>query len=715
MALTLGAIGATEKTPFQIVSCTRPCGRWDNSGVLRGARLLAVLLLAVGLATVPAPPAPAAVGGDLDRSFSSDGKYLHRTGITGRSVAVQDDGKIVVVGDSGYWGWVLRFLPNGALDTTFGDDGEVNLDFGSPAQLHDVAIQSNGRIVVVGRVAGEADDYNNTAIARLTTSGALDTTFRGDGISALDLGYREYAHAVAIAPDGKIVLVGQSLVALDWDFMVARFTTSGGLDGTFSSDGKTTTGFGGENDVAFDVAVQSDGKIVAAGRTDDDAEFDYDFAVARYRTSGSLDSGFNFDGKASTGFGYSDQAKGVAIQADGRIVVAGSSNGELSDFAVARYTTSGFPDERWDGDGKLTTGFGGTDDWAEDVAIQDDGRIVVAGKVRTDSTGGSFDFGLARYNSSSGSLSTSFSTDGKVRTGLGYSDSAYAMAIQEDGKILAAGESFDGADYRIAMVRYHSAIDTPPNTAIDSGPSGATTDTTPTFAFHATEAGTTFECTLGTTFAPCTSPKTYSTLAQGSYTFKVRATDRSAQTDTTPAARSFVVDTRPNTTITSGPSGPTGDSTPTFAFTATEPSTFACSVDEAAYAACTSPFTLPVQTDGPHTLRVLATDTDGTPNTETTPASRSFTVDTVAPDTVIDAGPPATTTDTTPTFEFHATDPTAVVRCRIDSGPTYACVSPWTSPKLALGSHVASIWAVDPAANADATPATWSFEVVATG
>lgn len=507
-------------------------------------RLLVVLLLLAGFLVTPTAPARAAVGGDLDRSFGSSGSVVGTTaGLQVRGVAIQSDGRIVVAASSGYWAWVYRFRTDGTTDTTFGGgDGKTEIDFGHPTNLNDLAIQPDGRIVVVGRthIPG-ISDYYDTAVARLTSTGALDTSFRGDGKSVLDLGFREQATAVAIAPEGKIVLVGDGLVALDGDFFVTRLTSSGALDSTFSGDGRTTTGFGGENDAALDVAVQTDGRIVVAGRTDSDGEFDYDFAVARYTTSGGLDGSFNFDGKASIGFGYSDQARAVALQPDGKIVLAGPSDPDdaPSDFAVARLNTIGLADDDWDGDGKIRTGFGGTDDWAEDVLVQPDGRIVVVGRVRSDSVGGQFDFGLLRYNQS-GSLNTSFGGDGRVRTSFSGSDEIYAVARQSDGKLVVAGETGDPPDKNLVVARYHWTTDPYPTTTIDSGPGSTTADTTPTFTFHSNESGARFECTVGSTYASCTSPKTY-TLAPGSYTFKVRAVDTSAQKDSTPATLSFTI------------------------------------------------------------------------------------------------------------------------------------------------------------------------------
>jgi hypothetical protein len=166
-----------------------------------------------------------------------------------------------------------------------------------------------------------------------------------------------------------------------------------------------------------------------------------------------------------------------------------------------------------------------------------------------------------------------------------------------------------------------------PNTTIDSGPSGLTNDATPTFAFSANQAGSTFECRVdGGAWAACTTPRTTASLADGPHTFEVRATDTAGNVDPTPALRAFVVETiLPDTTIDSGPTGTIADRTPTFDFSADEPgSTFQCRIDGGAWASCSMPFTAPSLADGPHTLEVRAIDPAG--NVDATPASRSFTV-----------------------------------------------------------------------------------------
>ena len=254
-----------------------------------------------------------------------------------------------------------------------------------------------------------------------------------------------------------------------------------------------------------------------------------------------------------------------------------------------------------------------------------------------------------------------------------------------------------------------------PQTTIDSGPSGPTSDVTPTFAFSADQVGSTFECRVdGGAWGPCSTPETTSSLADGSHTFEVRATDLVGNVDPTPASRTFTVDTAaPDTTIDSGPSGPTSDATPTFAFSASQAgSSFECRVDGGAWGSCSTPETTGSLTDGAHTFEARATDPAG--NVDSTPASRSFTVDTAAPQTTIDSGPSDPTADATPTFAFSSDQPGSTFECRIDGGAWASCSSSHTTAALGDGPHTFEVRTTDPAGNTDATPAQHAF-VVETG
>ncbi|KAA1424334.1 hypothetical protein [Nocardioides antri] len=418
----------------------------------RRIRLLCAVLVATGLGVVPS--AAAAAAGDLDPGFSGDGVHVDPAdGVIGPSVEVQEDGKIVVAGFGPAGGVVQRFLPSGAPDLSFGGDGEVVADFGAPTEIWGMAVQADGRIVIAGTSAVPADaDDSDLAIARYTASGALDTTFRGDGIARLDLGFRDGAHAVAATPDGKILVAGRSQVGGGFDFLVARFTATGALDGAFSGDGRVTVGFGGVADEAMDVEVQADGKVVVAGRTDAGGTADHDFAVARLRSGGALDHGFHLDGKVTTDFGGSDKAAGLALRPDGRLVVAGWRVGGGSDFALARYTAAGELDTSFHGDGRLTTAFGATYDYAKDVAIQPDGRIVVVGSARVSPVGDG-DFALARYRPS-GALDSSFGDGGRVETDVSGYDSLGSLALQDDGRIVVSGATGDDGSRHLVVARY---------------------------------------------------------------------------------------------------------------------------------------------------------------------------------------------------------------------------------------------------------------------
>ncbi|GAA4711514.1 Ig-like domain-containing protein [Nocardioides conyzicola] len=284
-----------------------------------------------------------------------------------------------------------------------------------------------------------------------------------------------------------------------------------------------------------------------------------------------------------------------------------------------------------------------------------------------------------------------------------------------------AGVSGHNGDY-IGIDTYsfddQPADTTPPDTTITSGPTGITTDPTPTFAFASTEAGSTFACSLdGAAYGACSGPgasHTSVTLDEGAHTFAVRATDDMANTDPTPATRSFIVDAAlPDTTITSGPGGPTNDSTPTFAFNSTEADvTFACSLDEAPYEVCSEPdgHTTSVLADGPHTFTVRATDTAG--HVEDPPATRSFTVDTNVPDTSITSGPDGLTNDPTPTWGIASTDEGGTFECSVDQAEFSACDAPEvTLPTLSDGEHGVSVRAIDAAGNVDPTPAVRQLTV----
>lgn len=424
-------------------------------------------LLVGALALVIAMATPgAATPGDLDPTFDADGRVTTDFGSRdeAHAVAVQADGKVVAVGGTGPLDEtdfaLARYRTDGTLDPSFDGDGKVTTDFaGRSDGALAVAVQGDGKIVVAGVATpvGTAD----FAVVRYNTNGSLDPTFGVGGKVSTDVaaGLDDVAFAVVVQGDGKIVAVGYVITLPGHgDFALVRYNSDGTLDPTFGVGGTVTTDFAnGSDDTAFAAALQQDGKIVAAGYS----QFgNYDFALARYETNGSLDPTFDGDGKVITDFaGAFEQAEAVAIQSDGKVVAVGVSVVSGNDFALARYNANGSLDTGFDGDGKVTTDFASDTDQARGIAIDGVGKIVASGIARVS---GAFDFAVARYRTD-GSLDPLWSADGKVTTDFGSGDQANAVAIQANGRIVAAGFS-GSADF--ALARYKICRTTSRRTSI---------------------------------------------------------------------------------------------------------------------------------------------------------------------------------------------------------------------------------------------------------
>jgi uncharacterized delta-60 repeat protein len=315
-------------------------------------------------------------------------------GIRASSVAIQPDGKIAVAGGLNGDFALARFNKDGSPDTAFGNAGLATTDFfgsGTNDFAWNLDLQADGKIVLVG----DADNAGWLALARFNPDGSLDTTFGNNGKIAPGIGPgQEQGFAVRVQPDQKIVAVGQAYMGAVTknDFAVVRFKADGSLDETFGNSGKVITDFNDEFDLASDVIIQPDGKIIAAG------EASFKFGLARYNADGSVDDAFGSGGKVTTSFfGRGDRAVALALQPDGKIIAGGNAvitggDGTVAvrDFALARYTPGGSLDATFGQAGKITTGFGG-DSFATCLAIQPDGKLVAAG------TAGFADFALARY------------------------------------------------------------------------------------------------------------------------------------------------------------------------------------------------------------------------------------------------------------------------------------------------------------------------------
>lgn len=419
--------------------------------------------------------------GSPDTSFDYDG-IAESSGINGfaNSIAIQTDGKIIAAGIHNNAGnkdfGLVRFNADGSRDTSFGSNGNVSTPIGSLEDIiQSVALQTDGRILVGGH--SDNATSRNFALARYNSDGSLDTSFDGDGKLTTAIGLYDFANSILIQPDNKIVAAGWSGGSLDNDFALVRYNTDGSLDTSFDFDGKAITRINnGTNDIARAVVLQSDGKIVLAGQSHN-GEI-RTFTLARYNTNGSLDN--TFGNRALLGFSPSsgnDQANATVVQSDGKILVVGNSRINTNyDFALARLNTDGLLDTTFDSDGKVATPIGSSDDFALASAIQSDGKIIVAGASYN---GGLSSIALVRYNTN-GSLDTTFDSDGKVTTAVGDSVVAYSVTIQSDGKIVVAGASFTTANSNdFVVVRYNTdgSLDTTFDTdGIVTTPIGTSSD-----------------------------------------------------------------------------------------------------------------------------------------------------------------------------------------------------------------------------------------------
>ncbi len=353
---------------------------------------------------------------------------------------------------------VASLAQDGSLDTTFGTFGKV-LTLANTSKYDDgynaVAIQPDGKIVMAGNSSnGTNRDF---VVIRYNSNGSLDTTFGTGGKVATDIGTGDdIGNSVVIQPDGKIVVAGLSYIdAPIISFAIVRYNSNGSLDTTFGTGGKVTTAMGTTYHIDYgtSVALQPDGKIIVAGYT-------YPsgvglFKVVRYNTDGSLDATFGTLGIVTTSLGTGNSyGYSVALQPDGKIVVAGYCNESANNigFALVRYTSNGILDTTFGTGGKVTTAVG-SNAYGRSVAIQPDGKIVVAGYTYVNPK---YVFVVVRYNTN-GSLDTAFGTGGKVTTivGSGYSE-AYNVAIQPNGKIVVAGTADLGDNNYFGVVRYTS-------------------------------------------------------------------------------------------------------------------------------------------------------------------------------------------------------------------------------------------------------------------
>lgn len=425
----------------------------SHHSILLAALVLSALLLSSVLVS--------AADGDLDASFGNNGIVVtnHSEFDQINDIVIQPDGKIVAAGQSGTLPFlpffsspaldilVVRYNIDGSLDSTFGSSGIVTTDLGANDGAQAVALQADGKIVVAGN--GSPNNESGFTVVRYNTNGSLDTTFGSGGIVTTSTGQFSIAQGLAIQSDGKIVVTGSGGLGIT----VVRYTTDGSLDNTFNDDGITREippGFEVlRSNVAWGVALQADGKILVVGESADHSQNigTDDFLLLRYNPDGSLDSTFDGDGLVLTAFAIrQNSARDIVVQPDGKILAAGPSfqdNGSV--VAIARYNTDGSLDTSFDSDGIVVGATNSSDRYiANALALQSDGKILVAGDSLDSS--GILVLTVSRYNSD-GSSDTTFGGDGIVTTSFGTHTTATAVAPQTDGRIVAAGYTNFAIDF----------------------------------------------------------------------------------------------------------------------------------------------------------------------------------------------------------------------------------------------------------------------------
>ena len=389
--------------------------------------------------------------GVLDNTFNGNGKAtVNFNGSDGgTSVVIQPDGKIITAGytpsGSSYGFALSRHTTNGAMDNTFGTAGKVITDFATGYDFAtSVLVQPDGKIIAAGTKASSS--HQDHALIRYDSTGALDMTFGTGGKVEHGIGVADGGiNAIRLQPDGKIVAAGISTNSnFNADFAVSRYNTDGSLDASFGVGGKIMIDFNNSADFPFGIEIQSDGKIVVGGSTGQNSVTD--FGIIRLDTLGNIDSTFGTNGMVVTDFGRPDEwANALTIQPDGKIILCGYS-GSPYQVALARYLDNGTLDVSFNGTGKVLTSVS-NHDAGNAIALQADGKLVVAGEAWL---GPNHEFSIVRYNSD-GSPDTTFGSNGTVTTDFGTNgDKARGVAIQADGKIVAAG----GTSVDFAIARY---------------------------------------------------------------------------------------------------------------------------------------------------------------------------------------------------------------------------------------------------------------------
>ena len=373
-----------------------------------------------------------------DTAFGSN-VLNSQTGI-GAAIAVQHDGKIVVAGTS-----LVRFLPNGLHDATFGTNGVVAVGFPS-GWFTSVLIQPDGKILAAGFY-----NFQSFGVRRFLADGTPDTSFGSGGLVSGNL--TGYCYGLALQSDGKIVASGHTYSpSSSFDFSMIRYTQYGAVDTSFGVNGIVTTDFGlvsgGYDSAMAGVRILSDGSILLGGWTQNGASNQRNraFAVSKYGTGGNLDTTFGNNGRASVALGLDlAEARGMCVDSVGRIILVGEANmiqgQSYNSYAIARLTSNGLLDSTFGTNGAKVFEYGGSSTYATAVTTLPDDSIVVSGAVG-DSSGSNYAKIRLLFLNQDGTMKSGLGTAGALTMDMGtavLTGFSQSIAWQPDGKLLVSG------------------------------------------------------------------------------------------------------------------------------------------------------------------------------------------------------------------------------------------------------------------------------------
>ncbi|GIX41281.1 MAG: hypothetical protein KatS3mg129_1014 [Leptospiraceae bacterium] len=432
------------------------CKKSDNS--------LALLLLALNqLQSSHSSSELYSPKGELDPNFGNNGVTITSFGTTeyrANSTVIQTDGKILVAGSyksehANHDIFIARYNSNGSIDNSFGTDGFVKTEISLASDfVSKIILQTDGKILVLGSYFN-GTDKTDIYIVRYNPDGSLDNTFGTNGIIKKNIGasYDE-PKGMVLQSDGKILVAGSYDNGSNYDIFIARYNSDGSYDNSFGTNGISTLAIVINNhNWMEDVVLQSDGKILMTGYIklgSDDKIF-----IARFNSDGSYDNSFGTNPSfnyITTNVGSSlEQASKITLQPDGKILIAGIyHNGSNYDIFIARYNSNGSLDNSFATNGFKKFNIGDDTDEVHSLALQFDGKILVAGVYNNGSNEATY---ITRYHSE-GTLDTSFGNNGIVTKSFSSYVEKLEMVIQSDKKIILTGYTKNGSDYDIFLLRY---------------------------------------------------------------------------------------------------------------------------------------------------------------------------------------------------------------------------------------------------------------------